>query len=390
MAKRLLVDPTTVTQKLEKQFRRHCKTWLSGEGNWPLSISLGIPPEAQAAKDRVAVQQWQTQWRDWQGDGEIIWVERQWPSLGKQLLPERLLIHSASDVALWIGESVSWERVKQRYQHWCARWPQLVEYLPRRFDLLADYLESDFSHLEKVLLWLSENQNSNLYIRQLPIIGIDSKWLEKRKGLLLELLGALRKESPDTEKDFYQVTGIRREPVLIRIRFLDERLRKQFGGLNDISAPLAEWRKTNLKPQQVFVVENQQTGLAFDDLESAIVVMGLGYSVNLLAEIPWIKTARCFYWGDLDVDGFAILNCARNYFPDIESILMDEQTLLDHEELWGKDNQPKNALALTALNELEQLLYAKLLNNELGDRVRLEQERIEWRYAWSLIRKYNS
>ena len=67
MAKRLLVDPTTVTQKLEKQFRRHCKTWLSGESNWPLSISLGIPPEAQAAKDRVAVQQWQTQWRDWQG-----------------------------------------------------------------------------------------------------------------------------------------------------------------------------------------------------------------------------------------------------------------------------------------------------------------------------------
>jgi len=387
MAKPLLLDPAAVGRKLEKQYRNHCKRWLVGEGSWPLSIPLGLPTESQAAQDMNAVQQWQSQWRQWQGSAELVWIERRWPSLGKQILPERLLIYSADDLVQWIGQSSRWQRATQRYQHWCGRWPRLAENLSCHFDLLADADELDFSRLEQVLVWLLENPNSNLYIRQLPIRGIDSKWLEKRKRLVLELLSTTRGDSADAEKEFYAITGIRREPVLIRMRILDQQLCKQFADLCDISAPVTEWRKIELNAQRVFIVENQQTGLAFNDVEGAVVVMGLGYGVNLLSDIPWLKQARCFYWGDVDRDGFAILNRARSYLPNIESLLMDEQTLLDHAALWGRDNQIKNRMELNSLNEPEQQLYLKLVNNKLGDCVRLEQERVDWQYAWSRIQE---
>ena len=113
MAKRLLVDHHAVTAKLEKQFRRHCQHWLAGEGSFPLSIPLGIPIESQAAQDLTAVRTWQAQWHAWNGAAEVQWVDRRWPGLGKQRLPERLLIQCADDVVNWLGEGARWQRANQ-------------------------------------------------------------------------------------------------------------------------------------------------------------------------------------------------------------------------------------------------------------------------------------
>ncbi len=383
MAKHLLVDHQDVRAKLEKQFRRHCKNWLTGEGQWPLSIPLGLPTESQAEKNLAAVQRWQTQWHNWHGPAEVSWVVRHWHRLGKQRLPERILIRSAHEVAQWVGEISRWQQAEQRYQQWCERWPQLTTLLPRYFDLLADYAEQDFLRLEAVLGWFIEHPDCGLYIRQLPINGIDSKWLEKRRALITDLLYTLYGD--EREKEFYTLTGIRREPGLIRMRILDPQLRRETGGLCDISAPVEEWAAKQWRVNTVYIVENLQTGLAFGDLAGSVVIMGLGYSVNLLSVIPWLSDARCFYWGDLDSDGFAILNRARSHIPHIESLLMDEDTLMSHQALWGKEAKPVTVKRLDCLTEKEQHLYFKLANGSFEDNVRLEQERICWDYAWRCV-----
>jgi hypothetical protein len=48
----------------------------------------------------------------------------------------------------------------------------------------------------------------------------------------------------------------------------------------------------------------------------------------------WAARAHCIYWGDLDAHGFAILNRARSYLPELKSVLMDEETLREHQDLW--------------------------------------------------------
>ncbi|MCL7660007.1 DUF2220 domain-containing protein, partial [Klebsiella pneumoniae] len=56
--------------------------------------------------------------------------------------------------------------------------------------------------------------------------------------------------------------------------------------------------------------------------------------------MDWIVGARVIYWGDLDSHGFAILNRLRSHLPEVESVLMDEATLLAHRDLWVPEPKP--------------------------------------------------
>ncbi len=137
----------------------------------------------------------------------------------------------------------------------------------------------------------------------------------------------------------------------------------------------------------VFIVENSQTGYAFPEIPSAVVIMGKGYGVEVLGRVPWITNAKCIYWGDIDTHGFAILNRARNYFPNLVSILMDEKTLMRHKELWVCESKQHTSESFPFLNESEQALYTYLKLQTFGQNVRLEQERIDWNYALNEIIK---
>ena len=86
------------------------------------------------------------------------------------------------------------------------------------------------------------------------------------------------------------------------------------------------------------------------------------------------------YWGDLDTHGFAILDRLRARLPQTRSLLMDRQTLLEHRERWGVEDRPTRA-ALTRLTTDEHLLYSELVTDGFGERIRLEQERINWDWA---------
>lgn len=47
--------------------------------------------------------------------------------------------------------------------------------------------------------------------------------------------------------------------------------------------------------------------------------------------------APVVYWGDLDSDGFAILHRLPTHLPEVASVLMDVETLIDHRDLWVPD-----------------------------------------------------
>jgi hypothetical protein len=258
--------------------------------------------------------------------------------------------------------------------------------LPHHFKVLADYFEADFNRLESLLAWLNANPMSNLYPRQLPIAGIDSKWLESRRGLVTDLVAALRQMDP-AGTDFYQCCGLRPAPNQIHLRILDPALRKGVGGLGDITAPVNEVAKLTLPIQCVFVVENLQTGLAFGELPGTVILMGLGYGVDLLADVRWLQNAESFYWGDIDTHGFAILSRARSHLPNLKSLLMDEEMLLRHKTLWVEEKQQHPADRLADLTDGEQSIYCGLKQHRWGINVRLEQERISWPEAWKAVQR---
>ncbi len=394
MRRQPLKLPDDIRQLLVRRFQNKHRDWLAAGAatkqadncQWPLEIRLGIPTEQAALKQPDGVRAWAAAWQGWQGVGTLVWSERRWRALGAQRLPDKLVLNGPADAALWVGEAARWERASIRYAVLVGRWPALGCHLAKHFDVLADYSDSDFHRLTEMLAWVSTNPNSNLYPRQLPIAGLDSKWLDGRKGLLSDLVAAILGDITN-DRDFFRRCGLKAPPQLVRLRILDQRLRNRVGGLCDVTAPFEQLANMDISASRVFIVENLQTGLAFSDIPGAIVIMRLGYNVDVLAHLPWIARAQCIYWGDLDTHGFAILNRARTYLPGIQSVLMDEETLLSHSALWVEEKEPHPATELTLLTEAEQTVYFGIRHQRWGQNIRLEQERVVWEVAWNTLQR---
>ncbi|WP_305806558.1 DUF3322 and DUF2220 domain-containing protein, partial [Stenotrophomonas sp. YIM B06876] len=267
------------------------------------------------------------------------------------------------------------------------RWPQLGEpgaRLRRQYPLLADWVDADITRLLEVVDWLQQHPDSDLYLRQLPIAGIDSKWVESRRAVVADLLAGVRKR--DGRDSLDALAGLRTAPDRVRLRLLDPALRALMGGLEDLTVPVAQLARMKLPVRQVLIVENRETGLASGDLPGTLVLMARGYAVSFLERIEWLRPLPLFYWGDIDTHGLAILHRLRHYAPQTVALLMDAETLrATPRELWGHEEQPQMAQRLDRLTPVEHAFYDALRRGDFGPAPRLEQERIAWNHAWARI-----
>jgi len=395
-----LKNAEAVRDFLSRRYRHQCRAWLRGEGQWPLVVSLGCPTEEEAQQSVHSTRAWVTSWQQWKGPGQLTWCERRWRSMGTQRLPEQLILESPADVAEWIDETERWARVRSRYRKFTERWPALAARLPRYFDSLATYSDTDIERLLAIIGWLECHPRSNLYPRQLPVAGLDTKWLESRKSFVADLIETLAGSANDSShadagaalnaasnRDFYALCGLRRPPTTVRLLVLDDALRRQVNGLRDITVSIEELAHTSLPARRFYVVENIQTALAFEDLPESVVIMGLGYGIDILSRIAWLKNCECTYWGDLDTHGFAILSRARAYLPQAESFMMDEATLLRYRALWNTESEQLVADDLPNLTPSEHDVFRGLKRQRWATNLRLEQERINWHEAWQSLTK---
>ncbi len=149
--------------------------------------------------------------------------------------------------------------------------------------------------------------------------------------------------------------------------------------MSDLTIPAVDFARLDIPVKLAFITENEINGLAFPEMPDSIVVFGLGYGLDRLAEATWLGAKTLYYWGDIDTHGFAILDRLRAFFPYAQSFLMDRTTLMAHRELWGRERD-RYERPLSRLTIPEQVLFEELKDGLLGDRVRLEQERIS--FGW--------
>lgn len=128
------------------------------------------------------------------------------------------------------------------------------------------------------------------------------------------------------------------------------------------------------------IIENEISYLSAKVPDEGVVMWGKGFEVDSVGRLPWLDGTDVVYWGDIDTHGFAILDRLRAWLPATRSVLMDRATLLAHRDRWVNEDRPATS-ALTRLTPDEHDLYRELVEDSLGDRVRLEQERIDWVWA---------
>ena len=376
---RPMVTVAEARDRARKRVDQDQRNWAAiGGEDALLEIVLHPPTERAVLEGQGAAIAWVRAWRavsDADATIDVQWGDRQWARVGAQSVPERCVLRGADAIAAFAGATPGrdWRILRDRAARLHGAFAEtapsvdaIAAAIRTHARTLQQLVEVDFATLLQVVAWLCEHPASGWRIRQLPIRGIDTKWLERHRSVVESLHSAVSGRLS---------LGLLDAPGLVRVRFLDPSLRP--GGLCDVSAPVEEFAALDIAPSIVFVFENLETMFAMPDWPGAVVVHGSGYAARRLGGIPWIQSGRVIYWGDLDSDGFAILHALRSGCRDVTSVLMDEHTLLAFRDLWVPEPKPAVG-AFSTLTASEQRVLDRIRSE---GNVRLEQERIAWEVA---------
>lgn len=421
--------PQDLCARAAAAYRRSAAAWAvdpAAAGSARVVLGLAPPTEREALSGAQDVAAWAAAWRAWEARHDVV-VERRtrsWASLGAQRVPVRAVLTGADAIAAAAGRADDWERARDRATRLLALGrahgpsgetgrPALAAAVRSVIGAVASYGDDDVERLLAALAWFADNDASGLYLRQVPVAGMDSKWLERHRRVLRSLVPVLRgldaraggpAGAPGSAAPggLEEALGLRPLPAVCRIRLLDRGLVP--GAPRDMSAPIDEidrlWAPPPVPtaqrtappphppggPEAVVVVENLATFLALEERPGAVAVWGHGYSAAALARIGWLRGASTLvYWGDLDVDGLRILAALRAAAPRARSFAMDAATLRRWRRLAVPDpgagaGRPPGAASPDPpdrLTEPEREAWEVLT----GGGLRLEQERIAWDWA---------
>jgi hypothetical protein len=346
----------------------------------PLRLSLKAPSAGDLSDRFEAVREWvhaladtpqiRIEWRDWNHRVQ-----------GAQRLPSAVWLDDLPSALALIGKTREAQRFVALWQQTELAQPALQSWLLRR-PLQALELADRWPRVLSVVAWLQAHPRPGVYLRQVDVPGVDSKFIEAHRGVLSELLDlALPPEIVDPTAtglaQFARRYGFLDKPVHTRFRLLDASIPMLPGcqRLSDITLDAASFAALNPAVERVFITENETNFLAFPEVERGLAVFGAGYGWNALAQAAWLQRCALHYWGDIDTHGFAILDQLRAHHPQVASFLMDRETLLAHRQHWGEEPTPVRH-ELTRLMPSERALYDDLRFDHYQRRLRLEQERI--------------
>ena len=368
---------------------RLLKAYAAGEPFDP----IGLPvrgPRAEELLDRLPeVQRWEERLRRDCGatvrvSGRavpLIRLESKTVSsrrVGPNQVPSRAWVDSYPQLFALLGVTASVQRLDELLAQTRVELPELVAWAVAHPRVLLDN-EAAWSRLLATVAWIAAHQSPELYVRQVDVAGVDTKFIEVHRLLLCDLLEAvLPAERVDTRfsrSDFAGRFGLRRRPDYTRLRFLSPQT--LFPGVSEITLRTEELARLEAPVGRVLMVENEITYLALPALADTLAIFGSGFALGSVAGLTWLQDVPITYWGDLDTYGFLILNRLRARYEDVTSILMDADTLLAHPLQWVREDLPTN-VALPHLTEEEGALYRDLVEDRYGEHVRLEQERIRF------------
>jgi hypothetical protein len=300
--------------------------------------------------------------------------------LGANEVPRAVWVDTLDDALDALGKRREARRFAAVVERTRERQPLLLEWITRK-PLKVLELADVWDRLLDVVDWVKLHPRPGVYLRQVDIAGVHSKFIEAHRGVLIQWLDiVLPPEAVETTASgvsgFARRYGFRDKPQHIRLRALDPAHALLPGsGDADIALDATSFARLAPTASRVFITENEINFLAFPQVPDSLLIFGAGYGFEALGQATWLTRCQVYYWGDIDTHGFAILDQLRTYLPHARSLLMDRATLLAFEAQWGTEEQ-QTLRNLPRLNVEECALYDDLRDNRLSSNLRLEQERI--------------
>ncbi|RBY78965.1 hypothetical protein DQ238_11355 [Geodermatophilus sp. TF02-6] len=350
---------------------------VTGRPVAPLELPLRGPSARELADQFGAVQDWVAGWRAARlGPARLETAALGGRLIGANQVPRRVVLDSAADVWTSLGVAADVARFDDLVAATGAELPAGLGWVAAHpHEALA--LAPEWDRILSVVGWILRRGGPAVYLRQVDVPGVDTKFIEHHRtvmGALLDrVLPAERIDPTAPARDLVRRYGLRAKPDLVRFRSFAP----EDGPYSELAVRVEDLARFPFAARSVVVVENEVTYLAFPRVPGAVVVLGGGYAVSRLAALPWLADRDVVYWGDLDTHGFRALDRLRRIVPAVRSILMDTETLLAHRPHWSREPVPTTD-HLPLLTPGEQAVYRSLLAGEHGEQVRLEQERIRF------------
>ena len=352
---------------------------LTGGSSFPKRFSLKGPSSGELSEQFDAVRKWIAALAA-MPHFRLEMREIRHRVLGANEVPAAAWVNNLDDALAVIGQRRAARRFALLAEAIQSRRPQLLDWLathPHKALALADIWE----RLLNVVDWVEAHPQPGVYLRQVDVPGVDSKFIEANRGVLSDWLdrvlpGTAIDASATGARGFARRYGFRDKPLRIRLRTLDRALAVLPGNPDaDLMLDAASFVALAPPITQVFITENETNFLAFPKVKDSLLIFGSGYGFEVLADSDWLRHCRIHYWGDIDTHGFAILDQLRAALPQSQSVLMDRATLMAFEAHWGTEGKPVRR-DLDRLNVDERALYDDLRYDRIRPGLRLEQERI--------------
>lgn len=343
------------------------QTRLLTKEAWPIRLSIGRPSPELLASDLAQVRTHLQRWRSVQ-TGEVTWVSSGYRAAADALqIPQYWLLRSPSE---WI-EACNDHTITKEYQQ-LAKIVSAVDpifhalVVRQRSQVTARHPEEIIKAAE-VTLQLAPGCAGGVPLRALSIAGCDSKFFERNRSLLLQML---RQRFGDTAQNctleqFLDAQEAGEHWLLVvplgtsLLPFKQQRVRAN------------ELIEHSLPGTHVVVVENERCLHLLPQLPGTIAILGSGLNLSWMGA-RWLQQRHVAYWGDIDTWGLLMLARARTECPRLQPLMMDRHTF----DQYGPNAAVAEAetageFAPEKLTEAEQQLYHHLSRLDKG---RLEQE----------------
>ena len=372
------------------------KARLLGHKPFPLQIGLKPPDGKYAIADMTHFQRFIREWKNYKHQDFIQWVSRSYRKLSEQTIPKYFVLKSMENLIRFIGP-----KALQRNQIWTTNMAPLLQKNPETYPALVKHLRTieqmkppEPQLLANLIGQLSPHKGKGYYLRALPLVGVDTKFLENHQSLLTDILDLLHNKEVSNAGGLPHWLECQETPKdWLIVRPLCESVKGQTGGFSILQLPRDTLSQKELPARNILIVENRQSGLGLPPLPDTIAVLGGGQNVLWIASAHWLKTKKVGYWGDIDTWGLSILSLVRSKLSAVESVLgnpisftplmMDLDTLRLYSHRMVREPEPIENCPANLTPPEKEIFYNLKSGKFQGSR--LEQERLAPDYILSKL-----
>lgn len=333
---------------------------------WPLSLPIGKPTPTQLTHETDTVRAHLQRWRA-VTTGEVIFEPMTFRGGAEPVeVPVAWRLRSANE---WIAATAD-PAIQQQYGRLQrllrAVDPIFKRLIVRQRTFFEEEREEEVIKATQVALQLTPGYARGRPLRLLATLGVDSKFFERHRGLLTQLLDARFEDqvsdlgleafldAPDEGDHWLLLVPL--APQLLP--FTQQRVRA------------SELHSATLPGSHLLIVENEQCLHQLPPLPDTLAILGAGLHLEWMAT-PALRHKCIAYWGDLDTWGLTILAKARTLQPHLTGLMMDRELFDACRSTAVPETTPAPESPPPGLTPTERDLYEYLRGLERG---RVEQE----------------